>query len=372
MKHIPFVDLKSQYLSIKDEIDNAIKDVIDETSFIGGRHLRQFEKAFSELYGVRNCIPVANGTDSLYIILKMLGVGLGDEVITSAYSWISSSEAISQTGATPVFVDIDEFFCIDASKIEQKISKNTKAIIPVHIHGQMCDMAKIMDIAKFYNLHVIEDCAQSHFSEFNGKRAGTFGVAGSFSFYPGKNLGAYGDAGCIISNDGHFSEKCKMFANHGALVKHDHQIEGINSRMDGMQAAILNVKLPYIIKWTEKRQLIADFYRKYLAGIEGIELPMLRPNTKHSYHLFVIKTRHRADLVNYLRERNIETVIHYPTALPFLPCYMNRNFTRDDFPVSYENQSQLLSLPLYPELDELSIKLISQAITEFYNKTERI
>ena len=181
-------------------------------------------------------------------------------------------------------------------------------------------------------------------------------------------MGAYGDAGCIITNDDQLSEKCKMFANHGALVKHNHQIEGINSRMDGLQAAILNVKLPHIIKWTEKRQLNADLYRKYLAGIAEIELPLIRPETKHSYHLFVIKTKHRADLLNYLRKKNIETVVHYPTALPFLSCYVNRKFTIEEFPVSYENQSQILSLPMYPELDELSIKIISQEIANFFKK----
>src|SRR6476469_9078506 len=201
MMQIPFVDLKAQYKSIKQQIDNAVFSVIENTAFIGGKPVNDFEKAFADIYGVGNCVSAANGTDTLYIIMRMLGIGKGDEVITSAYSWISSAETISQTGATPVFVDVDEFFCIDADQIETKINERTKALIPVHIHGQMCNMEKLTALSKKYNLPLIEDCAQSHFSEYNGIRAGVTGIAGSFSFYPGKNLGAYGDAGAIITND---------------------------------------------------------------------------------------------------------------------------------------------------------------------------
>jgi len=200
--NIPFVDLKKQYLSIKKEIDEAIHEVIDETAFIGGKHLQFFENSFKDKYNVKHCVPVANGTDSLYIIMKMLGINSGDEVITVANSWISSSETISQTGAKPVFIDIHpEYYSIDDKLIEAAITSRTKAIMPVHLYGQMCDMDKIMELSKKYNLFVIEDCAQSHFSEYKGRLAGTFGIAGSFSFYPGKNLGAYGDAGCIVTND---------------------------------------------------------------------------------------------------------------------------------------------------------------------------
>ena len=212
--NIPFVDLKAQYNSIKNEIDSAIQGVIAETAFVGGKYVKDFEEKFKALYGVKHCIGVANGTDSLYIIMKMLGITTGDEVITTAYSWISSSETISQTGARPVFVDIDPFlFTINEQKIEEKITSSTKAIMPVHIHGQVCEMSVIMSLAKKYNLKVIEDCAQSHFSEFKGMRAGTMGIASSFSFYPGKNLGAYGDAGCILTNDDELAEKIMRF--HG-------------------------------------------------------------------------------------------------------------------------------------------------------------
>lgn len=361
---IPFVDLKVQYISIKQKIDDAIADVIDETAFIGGKYVKTFEREFAALYGIENCVSVANGTDSLYIIMKMLGIGHGDEVITSAYSWISSSETITQTGAKPVFVDIDKYFTIDVDKIECKITKKTKAIIPVHIHGQMCDMDAINKLAEKYNLYVIEDCAQSHFSEYKGKRAGTIGVAGSFSFYPGKNLGAYGDAGCIITNNNSLAEKCRMFANHGALKKHEHLIEGINSRLDGLQASILSAKLPFIIEWTNKRKYNAFLYNKYLKDIPQIELPKLRDSTQHSYHLYVIKANNRDDLKTFLSNNEIETAIHYPVAMPNMKCY---DYLQDGkFPISTANQSTILSLPMFPELNESDIQYIANKIKQFY------
>ena len=249
---IPFVDLKAQYNSIKNEIDNAISTVISETSFIGGFHVNNFEQEFQNKYGVNHCISCANGTDSLYIIMKMLEIGYGDEVITVANSWISTSETISQTGATPVFVDCEpEYFTINVNEIEAKITPKTKAIIPVHLYGQMCEMDKLIEICEKHSLFLIEDCAQSHFSKYKNVKAGLHGHAASFSFYPGKNLGAYGDAGAIITNNDKFAESFKMFARHGALVKHKHLIEGINSRMDGLQAAILSVKLKKIEHWTK-------------------------------------------------------------------------------------------------------------------------
>lgn len=364
---VPFVDLKEQYNSIKNEIDTAIATVIDETSFIGGKHVEEFEKNFAKLYGVKYCISLANGTDSLYVLMKMLEIGTGDEVITTAYSWISSSETISQTGAKPVFVDIDEYFTIDASKIEEKITPNTKAIIPVQIHGQMCDMEKIMEIANKYKLPVIEDCAQSHFSEYNGVRAGLTGIAGSFSFYPGKNLGAYGDAGCVITNDDSLALKVKMYARHGALKKHQHEMEGINSRLDGLQAAILNAKLPHILKWTDARIANANSYNQLLKGITQIELPMVRANVKHSYHLYVIKTERRDELAKYLKEEGIDTAIHYPIALHNMNAYKYLNYNRDDFPNASNNEDKILSLPMFPELTFEQMAYIAQKIILFFS-----
>jgi dTDP-4-amino-4,6-dideoxygalactose transaminase len=367
--NIPFVDLKAQYLSIKGDIDSAIQNVISETAFIGGKYVKQFEKEFAELYGVKNCIAVGNGTDSLYIIMKMLGIKAGDEVITSAYSWISSSETISQTGATPVFVDIDsDYYTIDETQIEKYITNKTKAIIPVHIHGQICNMDAILKIAKKHNLYVIEDCAQSHFSELDGKRAGTMGIASSFSFYPGKNLGAYGDAGCILTNDDALADKFRMFANHGALKKHQHQIEGINSRLDGLQAAILSAKLPHILNWTAERKRCAQTYLKLFNNFEPVTCTSIRPNSEHSFHLFLIKVDRRDELHAYLKENGIEAVIHYPKALTNLDCYKYLNLTQGDYPVAIANETKILSLPIYPELTDDSIAYIVKMIKQFYSK----
>jgi dTDP-4-amino-4,6-dideoxygalactose transaminase len=365
--NIPFVDLKAQYLSIKVDIDNAIQNVISETAFIGGKYVKQFENEFAELYGVKNCIAVGNGTDSLYIIMKMLGIKDGDEVITSAYSWISSSETISQTGATPIFVDINpDYYTIDETQIEKYITNKTKAIIPVHIHGQICNMDAILKIAKKHNLFVIEDCAQSHFSEFEGKRAGTMGIASSFSFYPGKNLGAYGDAGCILTNDDALADKFRMFANHGALKKHQHQIEGVNSRLDGLQAAILSAKLPHILNWTNKRKKCANKYFNLLNGFEHVTCTKIRPNSEHSFHLFLIKVDRRDELQAFLKENGIESVIHYPKALTSLDCYFYLNIKQENYPVATGNEKKILSLPIYPELTEKEIEYICNQIFIFF------
>ncbi len=365
--HIPFVDLKAQYVSIKDKVDAAISNVINETAFIGGKYVTAFEQEFADLYGVKHCISVANGTDSLYILMKMLDIGTGDEVITVANSWISSSETITQTGARPVFVDIDPvFYSMDESKLEAAINKNTKAIIAVHLHGQMCAINIIKSTCDKYNIPVIEDCAQSHFSELEGTRAGLTGIAGSFSFYPGKNLGAYGDAGCIITNDDNLATTCKMYARHGALKKHQHEMEGINSRLDGLQAAILSTKLPYILGWTEKRIANAAIYDTVLSEIKEIVTPKKRPDTKHTYHLYVILAKDRDALAKHLQENGIETAVHYPTALPNLKAYEYLGYSNADFPVATWLQSEILSLPMYPELDEQQIKYIAETIKSFY------
>jgi dTDP-4-amino-4,6-dideoxygalactose transaminase len=365
--NIPFVDLKAQYNSIKNNIDDAIANVIGDTAFIGGKYVKEFEKNFAELYGVKHCISCANGTDSLYILMKMMGIGAGDEVITVANSWISSSETISQTGATPVFIDVHPiYYSMDETLLEATITSKTKALILVHLQGQICDVASIKSICDKHNIALIEDCAQSHFSEQNGQRAGTVGIAGSFSFYPGKNLGAYGDAGCIITNDDTLADKCRMYANHGALIKHQHQIEGINSRLDGLQAAILNAKLPHILRWTEQRIAHAKKYDEVLKGIEQIVTPTVRPNSKHSYHLYVIQCEQREALMQYLKDKGIETVIHYPTILPSLPCYSYLGKTESDFPIANGMQSKILSLPLFPELTEEQINYVANCIKEFY------
>ncbi|MCG8605835.1 DegT/DnrJ/EryC1/StrS family aminotransferase, partial [bacterium] len=268
---VPFVDLGAQYREIKSEIDQAIASVIADAAFIRGKYVQEFESEYARKYGVKNCISVANGTDAIYITLKALGIGSGDEVITVANSWISTSETISQTGAKPVFVDIDpDYYTIDVSKISEKITSRTKAIIPVHLYGQAAEVDEIKEISDAHGLDLIEDCAQAHFASYGGQRVGTFGRAATFSFYPGKNLGAYGDAGAILTNDDGLAERMRMFANHGCLKKHHHELEGINSRMDGIQAAILLAKLSFIDEWNAARLKRAGFYHELLSEVQDI------------------------------------------------------------------------------------------------------
>lgn len=370
---VPFVDLKAQYISIQDEIDVAIKNVITETAFIGGKYVKAFEKAFAEQYGVDHVVACANGTDSLYIIMKMLGIGAGDEVITVANSWISSSETITQTGARPVFVDIDPlYYSMDEQLLEAAITTKTKAVIVVHLHGQMCAIDTIKTICDKHGISLIEDCAQSHFSAYKDMQAGLTGIAGSFSFYPGKNLGAYGDAGCIISNNEELATKCRMYASHGALVKHQHEIEGINSRMDGLQASILLAKLPYIKEWTAKRIEVASWYNEALKGIEEIIVPSLRPNSKHSYHLYVLLAAHRDELLQYLKEQGVEAAIHYPRILPMLPAYSYLGYTAADFPIAYDYQHKIISLPIYPELKKEQVNYVAEVIKAFYSNKKEV
>ncbi len=362
---IPFVDLKAQYQSLKPEMDKAIQSVIDNTAFIKGRFVNEFESAYSEAYNVKHTLSCANGTDAIYISLKSLGVGPGDEVITTALSWISTSETITQTGAKVVFVDIDpDYYTIDPKKIEEKITNNTKAIIPVHIYGQPAPMDEINLIAKKYDLKIIEDCAQAHFAKYQNQTVGTIGDIGTFSFFPGKNLGAYGDAGGIITNDDSLAEKIQMYSNHGALQKHHHQIEGINSRLDGLQAAVLSVKLPHILQWNDLRRQHASTYSTLLDN-ENLTLPKIDTNGTHVFHLFVIQHEDRDGLQAHLKENGIATGIHYPTALPFLNAYEYLEHTSEDFPHAHNAQSRILSLPMFPELTQEQIKYVVDKIKSY-------
>jgi dTDP-4-amino-4,6-dideoxygalactose transaminase len=369
MLKVPFVDLAAQYRTIKKDIDSAIDSVVAETAFIGGKYVQSFESSFSALLGVNHVVSCANGTDSLYIIMKVLGIGPGDEVITVANSWISSSETISQVGARPVFVDIDpDYYSMNEELIESRITNSTRAIIAVNLQGQMCAIDRIKAICDNYKLFLIEDCAQSHLSALNGCYAGLTGIASSFSFYPGKNLGAYGDAGCIVTNDLELANRFRMFANHGALKKHHHLLEGINSRMDGLQAAILSAKLPHLKSWTEARIRHAARYDQYLAGIEQIQLPKVRPDSVHSFHLYTIRAERRTQLMEYLKALGIDTAIHYPTALPNLPAYQYLGHVPSDFPEATKAQDQILSLPMYAELTDEQIHFVCNSIKRFYNE----
>ncbi|HEU5166445.1 MAG TPA: DegT/DnrJ/EryC1/StrS family aminotransferase [Chitinophagaceae bacterium] len=362
---VPFVDLKKQYLSIKEDIDNAIQNVIEQSAYIGGSAIKQFEAAFASYVGVRHCIACGNGTDSIEILLKAMNIGAGDEVIVPANSWISTSEAVSAIGATPVFVDVDDFYSINIQLAEKKITGKTKAIIPVHLYGHPADMPAVIQLAEKYNLKVIEDCAQSHGAEINGKRTGTWGHAASFSFYPGKNLGAYGDAGAMLTNDDELAAVSRQIPNHGQIKKHHHVREGRNSRMDTIQAAILLAKLPHLEQWTKQRIRHATLYNELLQEANVI-IPLTNKNCSHVFHLYVIRTENREELQAYLSEKGIETAVHYPTALPLLPCYSRYNYASKDFPVSYYNQSRILSLPMFAELSDEQIEYVAILIKSFY------
>jgi len=287
---IPFVDLKAQYDGIKEEIDKAISDVISKTAFVGGPFLESFEKSFASFCGVKNCVGVGNGTDALYIALRALGIGPGDEVITVANSFIATSEAITMTGARVVFVDINpRTYNIDVTKIEEKVTPRTKAIIPVHLYGQPADVDPIIAIAKKHGLKIVEDAAQGHGGLYKGRRIGSIGDLACFSFYPGKNLGAYGDGGAVVTNDDALADKVRMIANHGRMEKYNHKLEGVNSRLDGLQAAILDVKLRHLPAWTDGRRRNAALYNDYLAG-SGVVTPVEIPDVTAVYHLYVVPT----------------------------------------------------------------------------------
>jgi dTDP-4-amino-4,6-dideoxygalactose transaminase len=364
---VPFVDLYLQYLSIKDEIDHAIEQVIKQSAFIRGPFVDKFNSNFAASHHFKHAIGVANGTDALYIIMKMLGIREGDEVITTALSWISSSESVSQTGARPVFVDIEpDYYNIDAAQIENKITPRTKAILPVHLYGHPADIKAIRTICERHHLFLIEDCAQAHFATVDDQYVGTFGIASEFSFYPGKNLGAYGDAGAIVTNDPELARKFQMYANHGALKKHFHDFEGVNSRLDGLQAAILDVKLKYIDEWTEKRIQVAAVYSEMLSDVKEVVPPVVRKNAKHVYHVYNIRAKHRDELRDYLNERQIETAIHYPSALPNMPAYQYLGHRPSDFPAATEAVKNILSLPIFPEITRQQIEFVVNTIKEFY------
>src|SRR6266480_6297400 len=355
---VPFVDLHAQYLAIKAEIDSAIAEVIAQSAFIRGKHVDAFEQAWAQTLKVKHCISCANGTDALYIAMRGLGIKAGDEVIATAHSWIATSETITQTGGRVVFCDTQEgTFNIDPRLIEAKITKATVGIIPVHLCGQSADIDEIMRIAKKHNLWVIEDCAQAHLATYKGRLVGTFGNAATFSFYPGKNLGAYGDAGCIVTNDDALANWTATFPRHGG--KGEHVMEGINSRMDGLKAAILNVKLPHLPAWTTARHWVAARYNELLNDVDGLTTPKVGGDRSHVYHLYVVATDKRDSLKKALADSEITTSLNYPKALPFYPAYAYLGHKPADFPAAYRNQSRILSLPIFPEMTNEMIEYVT-------------
>jgi dTDP-4-amino-4,6-dideoxygalactose transaminase len=365
--NIPFVDLHAQYLTIKAEVVAAMAVVIKHSQYIRGPRVDQFEKEWAAAVGVRHCVSCANGTDAIYIAMRGLGLKPGDEVITTAHSWIATTETITQAGGRVVFVDTDDAtFNLDPQMVAAKITPRTVGIIPVHLYGQPADMTAIMALAAKHNLWVIEDCAQAHFATQGNRMVGTFGTAATFSFYPGKNLGAYGDAGALVTNDAKLADWSATYARHGG--KGDHIMEGINSRLDGLQAAILSVKLPHLAKWTQARQRIARRYDELLAGVGDIVTPKVAAGNTHVYHLYVIRSARRDALREHLTAAGIGTVLNYPKALPFYPAYAYLGHQPGDFPVAYANQSRILSLPIYPEMTDAAIEYVAASIRGFFSK----
>lgn len=363
---IPLVDLKANYLAHKVEIQKAIQKVINTTSFILGPSLVEFEDNFAKFCEVRYCIGVDSGLSALELSMQALGIGTGDEVITPVNSFIASSSAISLTGAKPVWVDIDpETFNIDPNKIEEKITKKTKAIIPVHLYGQPAQMDKISKIAKKHNLFVIEDACQAHGAKFKGRMIGSIGDIAAFSFYPGKNLGAFGDGGAITTNSKRLAELVSQLRNYGQKEKYKHICIAGNHRLDSLQAAVLNVKLKYLQESNKKRMKIAQKYLELLQGLP-IVLPVFPKNTTHVFHLFVIKVESRDKLFNYLKSKRIQCGIHYPVPIHLQPAYEKMFKTKKRFPVTEKISKKIISLPIYPELSEEQQLYIVTQIKKFF------
>lgn len=375
---VPFLDLKAQYLSIKEEINPAIQNVLDNTSFILGKAVADFESEFAKAHNVKYCIGTSSGTDGNHMALWALGIKPEDEVIIPANTFIATAWGVTLCGAVPVFVDCDpDSYNIDPSKVEAAITDKTKAIVAVHLYGQPADMDILQDIAKKYNIMLVEDCAQAHLSEYKGKKIGGLSIASSFSFYPGKNLGAYGEAGAVLTDDEELYNKFKMLREHGQSQKYYHETFGHNYRMEGIQGAVLGVKMKYLDKWTDGRRLAASYYREALSDVTEIVLPKEMDYSKHVYHLFVIKVKNpvkekRSELRNklqqYLGEKGIGTGLHYAIPLHQQNCFKHLGYKYGDFPVTEDLAETGLSLPMFPELTEQQIKYVADSIEEFFKK----
>ncbi|NTV83265.1 MAG: DegT/DnrJ/EryC1/StrS family aminotransferase [Bacteroidales bacterium] len=365
--NVPFLDLKAQYKTIKDEIHAAINEVIENTAFAGGPFVAKFENEFAGFCGTKHAIGVGNGTDALWMSLVALGIGAGDEVITTPNTFIATAEAISLSGATPVFVDIDEkTHNMNPALIEAAITPKTKAILPVHLFGQPADMDPIMAIAEKHGLQVVEDACQAHGAEYKGKKAGSIGAVGCFSFYPGKNLGAYGEGGGIVTNDDALAAKMRMFRDHGQAKKYYHDIIGWNARLDGIQGAVLNVKLKYLNNWNDARRKHAQDYTAGLSSIEGVITPQEADYARHVYHIYAIRVQERDKFMAYLGEKGISSGIHYPIPLHLQNAYAFMQKGPGSFPVAEKCASEYVSLPMFAELTDEQVAYITEQIKGYY------
>lgn len=362
---VPLIDLKIQHRSIASEIEAAIKNVCDNTAFILSDEMKAFETEFAAYCGAAHGVGVANGTEALFLALKALGIGPGDEVIVPANTFIATAAAVCHAGATPVFVDIDsDTYCIDPAKISGAITEKTKAIMPVHLYGHPADMGAIMNIARSNGLKVVEDCAQAHGTQYKGKQVGSIGDAAGFSFYPSKTLGAYGDAGMVMTNSDEVCENLKLLRDNGRTTWYEHAIIGYNSRLDGIQAAILRVKLKYLNKWVDLRRAHAKQYGELLGDVKGLTLPVEKPDAKHSYYVYVVRTDNRDKVMAELKEKGCGCGIHYPVPLHLQPAFSLLGGKEGDHPISERYAKQIISIPMFPELTPEQVSEAATIIRE--------
>jgi len=368
---VPMIDLKAQMEGLRPEIDEAIDRVLASTAFVFGPDIKEFEREFADFCGTSDACAVANGTDALHLSLRAYGIGPGDEVVTVANTFIATGEAILLVGATPVFVDVDdETYTMDPARLEEAITSRTKLILPVHLYGHPADMTAIDEIARRHDLPVLEDAAQAHGAEWNGRRAGALGHAACFSFYPGKNLGAYGDAGMVTSSDADFASRVRQIANHGAGThRYDNVVLGTNSRLDTLQAAILRVKLGHLDRWTEERRTRAAAYTRALEGIPGVVLPRERTDARSAWHLYTIRAPERDALQAWLRERGIASAVHYPRPIHLQPSMAAAGGKTGDLPVSERVSREVLCLPIYPELRDEDIERVAGEVRSFVSRS---
>jgi dTDP-4-amino-4,6-dideoxygalactose transaminase len=363
---VPFLDLRVQYESIRDEISVALQQVLEDTAFAGGPFVEKFERDFASFCKCEFAIGVGSGTNALWLALSALGVGQGDGVITTPNTFIATAEAISFCGAKPVFVDVDEqTYNMDIDLLDEAITPKTKAIIPVHLFGQMVDMDRLMQTAQAHGLFVVEDACQAHGAEYKGLNAGSIGHAGCFSFYPGKNLGAYGEAGAIVTNDNELAEKIRALRDHGQIKKYYHSMVGWNARMDGFQGAVLSVKLKYLSMWNEARRRNAKLYEQFLADTDNIITPYEADYAKHVYHIYAIRTQNRDMLKNNLAEKGICCGIHYPVPLHLQDAYKCLGYEIGSFPIAEQCAEDFISLPMFPELTSEQIEYVVHETKHF-------
>ncbi len=361
--NVPFLDLAAQHAPLRSELDRVIAQVIDSGAFAGGPFVESFEDDFAAFCGCEHAIGVGNGTDALWLALLACGIGQGDEVITVPSTFIATTEAISFCGATPVFVDIDErTYTMDPAALESALTPRTKAIIPVHLFGQPADLEPILKFARLHGLRVIEDAAQAHGAEYKGRKAGSMGDAGCFSFYPGKNLGAFGEAGAVVTNDAELARKIRILRDHGQVRKYQHAVVGWNCRMDGIQAAVLQVKLRHLVRGNQKRRAHAATYDLAFAGMEGVSVPLEADYARHVYHIYAIRVQERDRVISALQDEGIGCGIHYPVPIHLQPAYQHLGYRPNAFPVSERTSAEFISLPMYPELSEHQMERVAEAV----------